>query len=150
MIAEYKVYRRISGNENEVYVSFFEIPEYQIRTKKKYVGKKAKIEAIYRLTGIKLPEDYTTEQVNEYLSINLYNTSKWRAYRNQLTQVQSEENVVTEKYQFEYTLIVQFKEDINPSDERIIFLVVAELLGNPCKSYKGLKNSIQSLEKRYN
>lgn len=150
MIAEYKVYRKESGKTNHICVSFEEIPEYLIKTKKKFVGKRAKIEAIFRLIGDKLPDDYTTEQVNDYLRVNLFNTSKWRAYRNILAEVQSEDDIFTEHYKFEYTLIVEFKGDLNPSDERVIYMIAAELYGTPCKNYKGLGNTILSLVKKYN
>lgn len=39
------------------------------------------MEAVYRLTGERLPEDYTTEQVNSYLTVELFNTSLWHKYR---------------------------------------------------------------------
>lgn len=149
MIAQYKVYRKISKNENQVCVSYAEIPEYMMKTKKKFVGKRAKIEAIYRLSGERLPDDYTTEQVNDYLSVNLFNTSKWRAYRKTLAEVQSEDDVFTEHYKFEYNLIVKFKENVNPADGRIIYLIAAELYGTPCKFYKGMRNTILSLEKKF-
>lgn len=64
MFIEYKVYRRVS--DLKPFISRVELPSCQMIGKKKFVGKKAKMEAVYRLTGKRLPEDYTTEQVNNF------------------------------------------------------------------------------------
>lgn len=48
--------------------------------KNKFVGKKAKIEAIKRFSGVELSPTSTTNDVNEYIAQNLYNTSEWKAY----------------------------------------------------------------------
>lgn len=48
--------------------------------KNKYVGKKAKIEAIKRFSGVELSPTSTTNEVNEYIAQNLFNTPKWKAY----------------------------------------------------------------------
>ncbi len=48
--------------------------------KNKYVGKKAKIEAIKRFSGVELSPTLTTNDVNEYIAQNLFNTSDWKAY----------------------------------------------------------------------
>lgn len=69
MFIEYKVYRRVS--DLKPFISRDELPSCQMIGKKKFVGKKAKMEAVYRLTGERLPEDYTTEQVNSYLTVEL-------------------------------------------------------------------------------
>lgn len=69
MFIEYKVYRRVS--DLKPFISRDELPSCQMIGKKKFVGKKAKMEAVYRLTGKRLPEDYTTEQVNNFLTVEL-------------------------------------------------------------------------------
>ena len=79
MFIEYKVYRRVS--DLKPFISRDELPSCQMIGKKKFVGKKAKMEAVYRLTGKRLPEDYTTEQVNNFLTVELFNTSLWHKYR---------------------------------------------------------------------
>ena len=76
MFIEYKVYRRVS--DLKPFISRDELPSCQMIGKKKFVGKKAKMEAVYRLTGERLPEDYTTEQVNSYLTVELYGISTGR------------------------------------------------------------------------
>ena len=48
--------------------------------KNKFVGKKAKIEAIKRFSGVELSPTSTTNEVNEYIAKNLFNTPKWKAY----------------------------------------------------------------------
>lgn len=69
MFIEYKVYRRVS--DLKPFISRVELPSCQMIGKKKFVGKKSKMEAVYRLTGKRLPEDYTTEQVNNFLTVEL-------------------------------------------------------------------------------
>ena len=49
MFIEYKVYRRVS--DLKPFISRDELPSCQMIGKKKFVGKKAKMEAVYRLTG---------------------------------------------------------------------------------------------------
>ena len=61
MFIENKVYRKMS--DWKPFISRDELPSCQMMGKKKFVGKKAKIEAVYRLTGKRLSEDYTTEQM---------------------------------------------------------------------------------------
>ena len=52
--ALYYVYLR--GNDNGFVVSYNEIPSLQMKGKRKYAGKKAKIEAVYRLNGYRIPD----------------------------------------------------------------------------------------------
>lgn len=68
MFIEYKVYRRVS--DLKPFISRDELPSCQM-IGKKVCRKKAKMEAVYRLTGKRLPEDYTTEQVNNFLTVEL-------------------------------------------------------------------------------
>ena len=51
MFIEYKVYRRVS--DLKPFISRDELPSCQMIGKKKFVGKKAKMEAVYRLTDRK-------------------------------------------------------------------------------------------------
>ena len=56
MFIEYKVYRRVS--DLKPFISRDELPSCQMIGKKKFVGKKAKMEAVYRLTGKRLPTGF--------------------------------------------------------------------------------------------
>ncbi|RGS49637.1 MULTISPECIES: hypothetical protein [Bacteroidaceae] len=149
MFIEYKVYRKMS--DLKPFISRDELPSCQIMGKKKFVGKKAKIEAVYRLTGKRLSEDYTTEQINNYLTVELFNTSLWHKYRKIYNEVSNEKEVVVENYNYQYTLVVELENKSNPllDEEKIIHFVICELLGTPCEMYKGLKNPIISLRKDY-
>lgn len=149
MIVEYKVYRRMP--ELKPYISRDELPACRMIGKKKFVGRKAKIEAVYRLTGKRLPDDYTTEQINNYLTVELFNTSLWHKYRKIFNEVSNEKEIAIENYNFQYTLVVELDDKSNPSlDEgKIIHFVMCELLGNSCEMYKGMRNPIISLQKRY-
>ena len=143
MFIEYKVYRRVS--DLKPFISRDELPSCQMIGKKKFVGKKAKMEAVYRLTGERLPEDYTTEQVNSYLTVELFNTSLWH------NEVSNEKEIVIENYSYQYTLVVELANKSNPplDEGKIIHFVMCEILGNPCEMYKGMKNPIISLRKDY-
>jgi hypothetical protein len=145
--ALYYVYLR--GNDNGFVVSYNEIPSLQMKGKRKYAGKKAKIEAVYRLNGYRIPDYYTAAQINDYLGANLFNTSQWHSYRMLLDEVQSEKTVVSESYLFQYSLEVEFRTPVDPKDERIVHMVTCELLGSPLEMFGGLKNPIVSLKKRY-
>lgn len=109
--------------------------------KEKVCREKAKIEAVYRLTGKRLSEDYTTEQINNYLTVELFNTSLWHKYRKIYNEVSNEKEVVVENYNYQYTLVVELENKSNPllDEEKIIHFVICELLGTPCEMYKGLK-----------
>ena len=71
MFIEYKVYRRVS--DLKPFISRVELPSCQMIGKKKFVGKKAKMEAVYRLTGKRLPEDYKAPTEKRCLSLHRYN-----------------------------------------------------------------------------
>ena len=71
MFIEYKVYRRVS--DLKPFISRVELPSCQMIGKKKFVGKKAKMEAVYRLTGKRLLEEYIKEHVNNFLMVEFFN-----------------------------------------------------------------------------
>ena len=59
--------------------------------------------------------------------------------------------VVSERYDFKYTLVAELDDTISDfRDERLIYLLTSELLGQHLDSYDGLKNPIIKLTKRYN
>ena len=138
-------------------ISLSELPEVQMKSKKKYTGKKAKIEAVFRAFNELLPEDWTTQQVNEYIGANLFGTHKWKEYHSILNQVLDERILISEKYDLLYKLIVTFKDEMmvgeqmvntNPADERIIYLVTRELIGKSIDIYQSVGNPILSIEKQ--
>lgn len=149
MLVDYKVYRKSIGDKTPI-VSLHELMP-QMLCKSKYTGKKAKIEAIKRLTGVILPQDYTTQQVNDYLSNNLFNTSLWRKYRNTLEIVMSEKDVFSVDFEYQYTIEVDIDESqvTDTCDERLIHHITCELMGAEKEEYRGLKNPILSLTKKY-
>lgn len=123
MFIEYKVYRKMS--DLKPFISRDGISSCQIMGKKKFVGKKAKIEAVYRLTGKRLSEDYTTEQINNYLTVELFNTSLWHKYRKIYNEVSNEKEVVVENYNYQYTLVVELENKSNPLlDEEKLYILL--------------------------
>lgn len=157
MIATYNVYRR---NLDEVpVISLSELPMIQMKGKKKYTGKRAKIEAIFRLSNELLPEDWTTKQVNNYIGVNLFGTSRWAEYHTTLHQVLDERMTISERYDFQYRLVVAFRSEMivgkqsiktDPMDERIIYLVTKQLMGEPLEMYQSVISPILSLRKQFN
>lgn len=150
MIVEYKVYKK-KGDSLPV-VSYNELPAYAIRGRQKYVGKKAKIETIFRLTNEILPSSWRTKQVDDYVSENFYKKPIWRDYCKTFKEVSKEKVVVSDSLTFQYSLIVTFQNQLEVSvdDSRMIHLIVCELMGTPLSEYEGLTNTIVSLEKHYN
>lgn len=156
MIATYNVYRR---NTDEIpVISLSVLPKIQMKGKKKYTGKKAKIEAIFRLLNEALPEDWTTKQVNDYIGVNLFGTSRWNEYHSLLNKVLDERIAISERYDFQYKLEVTFRDkttvgkrsmETNPMDERVIYLITKELMGESIEMYKSVVNPIVSLQKKY-
>lgn len=156
MITTYNVYRR--NNDEIPVISLSELPKIQMKGKKKYTGKKAKIEAILRLSNETLPEDWTTKQVNDYIGVNLFGTSKWNEYHALLNQVLDERIAIPERYDLQYKLVVTFRDKMtvgkrsvptNPMDERVIYLITKELMGESLEMYKSVVNPVVSLQKKY-
>ena len=148
MNIEYFVYFR--QEDPTPILSIDELPPFQLRVKQKYVGKKAKIEAIFRLSNTALGLMSTTKQVNDYIAKNIFNTPLWSKYHEIFQVVSNEKEVVSDKYEMKYTLIVEVETPItNIRDERLIHLLTCELLGQPLDEFKGLKNQIISLKKKY-
>ena len=52
MIAEYFIYRR--KGDKEPFISLEEMPQYRLRPKQKFAGKRLKIEVIRRLSGVEM------------------------------------------------------------------------------------------------
>lgn len=148
MVRNYLVYSR-EGDSIPV-ISAIELPAFQMRGKLKYVGKKARIEAIYRFSKTRLLPTLTTQHVNDYIAENIFNTPKWNEYHTIFTAVAQEIEVVSEKFEFKYTLIVELTDpapDLN--DIRLIHLLTCELMGQSLTSYNQLTNPIISLRKKY-
>lgn len=103
---EYKVYNRY-GSDIPI-VSLNQLTT-QHSVKRKFVGKKAKIEAIKRSFGVELSLDLTTDDVNEYIAKNIFNTPRWSAYHRTFKEVANEKEMVNTRMEFKYSLIVQFR-----------------------------------------
>lgn len=89
MIAEYFIYRR--KGDKELFISLGEMPQYGLRPKQKFTGKKLKIEVIRRLSGVEIEQTATTPQINAYIEANIYDTERWPEYRKLYRQVAGEE-----------------------------------------------------------
>ena len=74
MIAEYFIYRR--KGDKEPFISLGEMPQYGLRPKQKFTGKKLKIEVIRRLSGVEIEQTATTPQINAYIEANIYDTER--------------------------------------------------------------------------
>lgn len=149
MIVDFKVYRKV-GDKIPV-ISLSELPDYQFRGKPKFTGKKAKIEAIFRLTGERLPSDWKRQDVEDYIAKNILKTPKWGAYCKLFKEAADERETIVTQLEFQYVLRVELKDSVNlPSEEeKLVYLLIQELIGEPKKEYKGLINPILKLSKHY-
>ena len=96
MIAEYFIYRR--KGDKEPFISLGEMPQYGLRPKQKFTGKKLKIEVIRRLSGVEIEQTATTPQINAYIEANIYDTERWPEYRKLYRQVAGEVETVADIY----------------------------------------------------
>lgn len=150
MIRNYFVYLRQS--DVTPVISIEKLPPFQLKSKLKWVGKKAKIEAIYRHSKVRLLSTLTTQQVNDYIAEKLFKTPLWHGYYEIFQNVASEVELVTEKFELKYTLQVELLDTVSLEileDERLIHLITCELMGNPLSEFEGLINPIISLKKKY-
>jgi len=129
-------------------LSSIKLPDFLMYKKQKYVGKKAKIEAVLRLSNIRLLSTLTSQQINEYIAENIFNTSLWVDYYEIYKEISSEFDVLSEKYELNYTVSVEFNDLIvDIADQRFLYLLTQELLGFKFKEYNGLENPIISFNR---
>lgn len=131
----YKVYKR----QNDVlpFISIGE-PTVNLRSKRIYTGKKAKIEAIFRLSGEMLPSTLTTSQVNDYIAKNIFKTPLWDKYHKIFQSVANEVKIIEENYQYQYDIIVDIADGYTVNDPDVIRDIANYLLGvDTC--YKTIK-----------
>lgn len=159
MVAKYFVYKK--GGSTDPFVSYEEMPKLFLGQKRKYIGKRQKIETIRRLCNIQLEQCLTSTEVNDYIRINFFKTPDWGKYLKILDEVGEEIEHVRESYTLQYILVVEMSdlvkvgggnspEPVNPEDDRIIYLIKNELMGTPIEMYRTLINPIKRLEKDYN
>jgi len=143
------VYHR--NNENFPIITPTKLPSLLMRGKQKYVGKKAKIEAISRLSNIRLLSTLTSHQINEYIADNIFNKPVWREYHSILKSVSQEFEILPDTYELSYALVVELDDFNNFDDyESLIYFLSHELIGIKMPEYKGFKNPIISFTKQDN
>lgn len=158
MIAEYFIYRR--KGDKEPFISLGEMPQYGLRPKQKFTGKKLKIEVIRRLSGVEIEQTATTPQINAYIEANIYDTERWPEYRKLYRQVAGEVETVADIFTLQYILVAELEDQTrtgkdcqpqptDPKDERLIHLIRCELMGEPLEMYKTMINPIIALKKRF-
>lgn len=156
MIAEFYIYRK-KGDPLPV-VSPDLLPEYEIKPRRRFSGKKLKIEVIRQLSGDELDQDLTTGEVNHYIEARIYNTDLWPKYRQLYTKVANEVEPESNIYKLQYILIAELEDltgsggdngPLDPRDPRLIHLIRCELMGKPLKVYEALINPIISLKKKF-
>ena len=136
------------------------MPQYRLRPKQKFAGKRLKIEVIRRLSGVEMEQTATTPQINAYIEANIYGTDRWPEYRKLYRQVAAEVETVADIFTLQYILVAELEDQIrtgkdsqpqptDPKDERLIHLIRCELMGEPMKTYKTMINPIIALKKRF-
>lgn len=128
-----------------------ELPKSVISTKRKYVGKKAKLEALFRMYGYYPvnPDDNVKADVNKWINDNLYHQPRWKDYKRILSEVEMETKTVEESNLFQYTLFVEYDSTNQPSDEVLVYFILNELMGTPQQFYNGIENPIIRLKKEF-
>ncbi len=91
--------------------------------KKKYVGIKAKIEAIKRFTGENLPSTISGDEIKKFVHDKFYGKPLMKEYRNVLEQVKEEVEEINNIRVFIQTLQVSFQSDIDPNDPTLINVI---------------------------
>lgn len=148
MKINYFVYSR--SGESFPILSTIKLPPSLTRGKQKYIGKKAKIETILRLSNVSLLSTLTTQQVNDYIAENYFNKPLWKDYYKIFQIVANEFEIVSEKYMMKYVLVVELEDSIeDPNDERLIHMLTCELLGQKLTQYNGLNNPVVSFIKNH-
>lgn len=152
MKVEYYIYRK--KNDPIPVVSLDLLPEFEIKPRRKFSGKKLKIEVIRQLSGVLLDQDLTTGEVNHYIEAHIYNTDLWPKYRQLYTKVANEVEPESNIYKLQYILIVELEDrndnvSLDPADPRLIHLIRCELMGQPLKVYETMINPIVSLKKKF-
>lgn len=145
--AIYYIYKDTNTNAIRVYPQEQEL--HRIVSKKQFRGwdntKKAKIEAIYRLTGERLPDEATAAQIKDYISKNIYSTPKWMKYRQIYSELYMKEEKVVEVLEFVSKIEVSFSVSVVPDDIRLLHLIKYRLEGRDKTSFRGMENCIVSL-----
>jgi myosin-crossreactive antigen len=148
MKINYFVYSR--SGESFPILSTIKLPPSLTRGKQKYIGKKAKIETVLRLSNVSLLSALTTQQVNDYIAENYFNKPLWKDYYKIFQIVANEFEIVSEKYMMKYVLVVELENSIeDPNDERLIHMLTCELLGQKLTQYNGLNNPVVSFIKNH-
>ena len=148
MKIDYEVYQRAGAANSVPIVSFQGEPEAFPRERRKYTGKRAKIEAIKRFTGIVLDSDISSWEVDQYIKDHLFGTSNWKSYHHTFQTVANETEIVIDKFEFLYSLRVELADNsyLEPGDERLIYIINNQLVGKKIDEYKGLVNPILSMD----
>lgn len=136
---ESKIFRVQSRRGKQPVISRNQLPAEQVIPYTLPV-KHAKREAVRRLTGTELPEDWKSEEVVSWISVNL--RGKRKEYENVLAQVYAEERFREVKNNFRGEIEVEFSGDVDPADNKIIHFIAAEIKGFPLQYYKKMKNPI--------
>ena len=125
-IKRYKIYTK---NNDILPVVCVEEP-YSFRSKRKYIGKRAKREAILRLMGEELPLDATTNQVNDFIAENIFKTPKMNRYRELLQEVSLEKIILEDVFIYVYDIDIILHENVEFDNPILNFEIVNLLMKN--------------------
>ena len=89
-----------------------DIKDVFILYKRKYIGRKAKIEAVKRLSKglVRLNPNMTTEEVNHYIDQNIFGTEKWAKYHRIFSSVAAESEEIKEEVSYMATVEITMSE----------------------------------------
>ena len=143
----YEVYQREGAVSSAPIVTYQGEPISSPRYKRKFAGKKAKIEAVKKLVGHQIPANASTAEVNAFINEQFFGTSKWNAYHEAFQKAANEQELVIDQYIFLYYLEVELADNmpVDPDDARLIQMINEELAGERVMECRGLINPICSI-----
>lgn len=121
-------------NEQRLYAYEYRLDSLNvIEEKSLFMGKKAKLEAIYRMMGVRLREDMTSADVNKWLTEYFYQSKKdWKDYRSTLAEVCSEKIEQEKNYSYLNTIEVMLDGEAEYSKRQLVDRIIASYCDNKC------------------
>lgn len=92
-----------------------DIKDVFVVRKRKYTGKKAKIEAIKRLSKgmVRLDPTMSTEEINQYIDKNFFGTEKWNKYHRMFSNVAAEASETKESVSYMATVEITMQDHLS-------------------------------------
>lgn len=148
MKASYFVYK--VENKDIPVVSTGLLPTTQFIYKRKWIGKKAKIEAIRRLHDFIFPDNVVLKEVNNYIDRHIWYTKDKKKFGDILDQLHNEFIQIPVNYELEYLLEVEFDRITDAGSPDIINYLTNYVMFNRTDIYMEQENHIVNISRNFN